>query len=74
MRIEAPWTWDQAMALNRWQNAGFVHEFTCGTEGCRYKLIAVTAGLVCPKCDYTQNWAHDFMLQGPRNPLERQAT
>lgn len=28
-RIMAPWTDEQVEALNRFQTAGFVHEFTC---------------------------------------------
>lgn len=68
--IFAPFTAEQIEGLNRWQNAGYVHEFTCPTnhESSR-TLIATEGGWHCPFCDYRQNWAHDFMASGP--PLDR---
>lgn len=61
-QIRAPFTPDQVEQLNRYQNFGFVHEFTCANnhEGNRV-LIASAEGWKCPSCDYTQNWAHAFM-------------
>jgi hypothetical protein len=64
--IYAPWTEEQVKALNRWQEAGYVHPFTCW-EG--DDLVATTGGWVCPKCSYQQNWAHSFMLEEPVNPM-----
>lgn len=69
--IRAPWTDDQVAKLNRYQAGGWMHPFTC--YRCRnrdiqrplrheYILVATNDGWVCPTCDYTQNWAHDFML------------
>jgi hypothetical protein len=26
-------------------------------------LIATEGGWICPVCDYTQNWAHNFMTE-----------
>ena len=63
MHIYAPWTDEQIIALNAWQNSIWVHPFTCinsHTEG--RNLIATKDGWICPHCDYTQNWAHDFMM------------
>jgi hypothetical protein len=64
--IKAPWTDEQVAALNRWQQAGFVHPFTCydGDD-----LVATRDGWVCPHCNYKQDWAHAFMFREPANPL-----
>lgn len=77
MKITAPWKHDEVDALNRWQRAGFVHEFTCrvhheGLAGPADRtLVATINGWICPHCSYTQDWAHDFMLQEPVNPLAK---
>lgn len=55
--------------LNEYQDAGFVHPFTCGSgdrcdgdgEG---RLVATVRGWICPYCDYTQDWAHAGMKDG----------
>lgn len=74
--IYAPWTDEQVAALNRWQACDWVHPFTCGNRGDQDHehtggdiLVATNAGWQCTSCDYTQNWAHDFMLKLPENPL-----
>lgn len=59
--ITAPWTEEQVRNLNEWQKCESVHPFTCGTDGCDGILIASTEGWTCPKCDYTQKWAHTSM-------------
>lgn len=67
----APWTTEQVAALNRWQ-AGPMHPFTCfnwGDGSHRWAtdlgvLVATEQGWVCPDCNYTQDWAHEFMLDG----------
>ena len=67
--ITPPWTDEQVAALNRFQQSGEFHPFTCGSgnrtdekhldgEGV---LVATRNGWVCPWCDYRQGWAHDFM-------------
>ena len=66
----APWTAEQVDALNAWQTASMTHPFTCGRcrdagVGGECALTATTAGWVCDTCDYTQDWAHDFMLGAP---------
>ncbi len=47
------------------------HPFTCGNRsdhpeiaGDKGILVPTTRGWICPICDYTQDWAHDFM-KGP---------
>jgi hypothetical protein len=58
----------EVRSLNAYQRSGNMHPFTCGGnrtdsnhldgEGV---LIATHKGWICCYCDYTQNWAHDFM-------------
>ena len=62
------WTEKQVSNLNNFQNSGAFHPFTCGgkdKEGkdCRSVLLATKDGWICPDgCGYTQNWAHEAML------------
>lgn len=56
------WTKDQVESANAYQAAGIFHEFTCGGKDCRKVLIATPSGWMCPQCDYTQDWAHSWML------------
>jgi hypothetical protein len=76
-QLVAPFTPEQVEALNRFQKGRWMHPFTCGSgnrtdanhldgEGV---LVATENGWICPYCDYTQDWAHDFMLlPDPRFP------
>jgi hypothetical protein len=70
-KIEAPWTKEQVEGLNRFQEEGWMHPFTCGSgnrtdehhldgEG---KLVATENGWICPFCPYTQDWAWDMMFK-----------
>lgn len=60
-KIIAPFTAEQLAALNRWQQSGAVHPFTCPMHS-DTALIAETDGWRCPQvCDYHQVWAHAFM-------------
>ncbi|MFB7162295.1 hypothetical protein [Streptomyces sp. NPDC056242] len=66
--INAPWTSEQVDALNRYQQAGRMHPFTCGalhTSGQSPVLNATDSGWICPDptCEYTQDWAHASMLR-----------
>lgn len=76
MKLEAPWTVEQTVALNAWQRDGSVHPFTCGNDRMdpahvRYQadhpsedfgqLMATPNGWFCPACTYRQTWAHRFM-------------
>lgn len=74
------WTEKQVKNLNDYQNCGVYHPFTCGGKkdgkDCRSTLVATKDGWVCPDgCGYTQNWAHDFMLNydlaNDKNPFLR---
>lgn len=69
MKITAPWTDKQVKALNRFQHAGFVHPFTCPHDHANRELVATPEGWVCLTCGYRQDWAHDYMLEMPINPL-----
>jgi hypothetical protein len=63
--IRAPWTSEQVAALNRFQQLGRMHPFTCGTPEHLYDspvLVAAEDGWHCPTgCGYRQVWAHAFM-------------
>lgn len=74
--IQAPWTQGQVNALNAYQLRNDRHPFTCANQGRQDHavsalagqhtvLIATPEGWVCPACDYTQDWAHDFMAIHP---------
>jgi hypothetical protein len=70
--IQAPWTDEEVAALNRWQELGYAHPFTCSESdshplngGYEDRLVAENDGWHCPTCGHTQNWAHDFMLRVP---------
>ncbi|MEU3945425.1 hypothetical protein [Streptomyces sp. NPDC029526] len=68
--IHAPWTPEQVDALNRFQQMGGMHPFTCGgdhTPGSPV-LVAREDGWHCPQpygehCDYRQDWAPAFMVE-----------
>jgi len=59
------WTHEQVHNLNEYQVAGVMHPFTCGNEHPGDKeLVATVRGWICTGCDYTQDWAHSFMIDG----------
>lgn len=70
--IKSPWTPEQVAALQAYQDAGYMHPFTCPTENHSSigNLVPTARGWVCQFCDYTQDWAHDFMFLPPVHPLE----
>jgi hypothetical protein len=37
-------------------------------------LMARRTGWLCPNCEYTQYWAHKFMLEKPIDPFNRDKT
>ena len=59
---------DEVKSLNEYQQSGVFHPFTCGGnrtdsnhldgEGI---LVATIYGWKCLYCNYTHDWAHDFM-------------
>ena len=70
MKIEAPFTEKQVLALNHYQEHTLFHPFTCGGEKCERSerddsgvLIANLDSWICPCGSYTQNWAHSFMAE-----------
>lgn len=69
---------EEVLVLNEYQASGMMHPFTCGKDN-RNKvthpdgegiLVATVRGWICPFCDYTQNWAHDFMKHGLWKKIE----
>lgn len=67
VRVEAPFTPEQVMALNRYQLHGIFHPFTCPRveHDETIKLIAGEEGWSCASqtCDYTQDWTWSASLR-----------
>jgi hypothetical protein len=63
-KIHPPWTPDQVATLTRFQYSGCSRPFTCPHEDRPILLKATRYGWKCPVngCTYTQDWAHDFMV------------
>jgi hypothetical protein len=68
-QIKAPWTPEQVVALQLFQDSGIFHPFTCGDRddhpdmnGDKGILVPTVRGWICQFCDYTQDWAHDMMM------------
>ena len=63
-KITAPFTARQVEILNQYQQSGVFHPFTCGNREHKGDdvLVAKEDGWHCPTCDYTQNWAHEIMV------------
>jgi hypothetical protein len=64
--ITAPWSDEQVENINRFQNAGAFHPFTCNCPHPErnYKLKATNEGLRCTDCGWDQRWVHVFMADG----------
>lgn len=74
-QIKAPFTPEQVAALQNYQDADHFHPFTCGNRENHppelYRLTPTVRGWICQFCDYTQDWAHDFMAQPlPPDPTD----
>jgi hypothetical protein len=69
--LVAPWSPEVTATLNRFQTEAHFHPFTCANRGDGEhqerdnadlgQLIATDQGWVCADCDYSQDWAHNFM-------------
>jgi glutaredoxin len=76
-RISAPFTQEQVRALNLFQDDYKKHHpFCCFGEAKRdhpveARLVATVRGWICPYCDYTQNWAHQHMLDYGLKVIEK---
>jgi hypothetical protein len=57
-KIRAPFTEEQQGLLHEHQTAGVFHPYTCATDGCRGILVPLDRWY-CPRCSYTQDWAHN---------------
>jgi hypothetical protein len=61
-RIRAPFTAEQIEVLNRHQQSGEMHPYTCdkwhGEPAERRNLVATADGWICRHCSYRQSWAH----------------
>jgi hypothetical protein len=60
-------------ALRRWQQAGYVHELTCGHNSTHPPLVpGEQAGIVileCSECGYTQTDIPEVCYNVPPNPF-----
>lgn len=67
-KLYVPWTKEHVKKLQEYQNAGYVHEYTCGGAHCREPLVPGTDGWACDRCGYVQNWCmkmHALIGPGP---------
>lgn len=60
---------NQVRNLEEFQRARVMHPFTCPNRSDEAhhgsgELVATVRGWICQYCDYTQDWAHDFMMNG----------
>lgn len=68
--IRTPFSPIQVELLNEYQKSDIMHPFTCMGIRCKKRteqenegiLIATEEGWICPCGQYTQLWAHAFML------------
>jgi len=54
---------EQVESLMAYQEYGALrglHPYTCGNYSGHPKLIATMGGWVCQRCEYRQDWAHDW--------------
>lgn len=67
-KITAPFTPEQVVYLEIWQQGIGIHPFTClhDHDGDR-NLIPTERGWTCPQCSYTQDWCHDYMCSSLYN-------
>jgi hypothetical protein len=64
VKIESPFTDAQCISFNEFQDSGVFHPFTCGYNSQHQLLKADNEYVYCLDCEYTQDWAHDWMLNG----------
>lgn len=58
--IKAPWSDVLVKELNRYQQSGYFHPYTCGNDSRHRELLATVGGWICLDCDYRQDWAHEI--------------
>ncbi len=65
---------EKIAAINKYQNAGYVHELTCGNSSSHKALRPVERNgrviLICDDCDYVQSWIPEYCFDLPPNPME----
>lgn len=54
--FKAPFTPEIIKRFDAYQNAGYVHPYTCGN--CPSNLKMDSTKIYCPNCDYTQESIH----------------
>jgi hypothetical protein len=58
--VHAPFNPDEVTALRQWQADDLVHPYAC-CNGVRMEVRPF--GLICPRCERVQTWAHAFTAQ-----------
>jgi hypothetical protein len=70
--IRAPFNKKQIKSINAYQTSGVFHELTCGNNHPEDRtLYAMTEGLKCHHCSYTQDWVPDFTTDFSWKPKPR---
>jgi hypothetical protein len=60
---------NEVLGLYKYQTRGGMHPFTCpnhNDDNHRPEmdfLLPTVRGWICPFCDYTQDWAHNWMKE-----------
>ncbi len=76
-QISVPFTDEQVQNLISWQEANWIHRYTCPDRsdeghfernGDHGTLVPRVEGLLCVDCGYNQTWA--FLFELPENPFE----
>lgn len=63
-KITAPFTQGEVDNINAYQQRDDVHPLTCpNNHGSETILEATKRRLICPECDYTQDWAWEMMAR-----------
>lgn len=66
--ITAPFTIEQRVALQEWQDCGWVHQLTCGECSCSLPMIPEARGMVCVGCYHVQETVPALCLTLPPDP------
>jgi len=64
MKIKAPFNENQIKNIKEYQQNSNFHPFTClyrGSHKGEGILSPTKDGMICPECNYIQDWVHDFM-------------
>jgi len=75
-KVYAPFEPEQIQNLEKWQNSGYLHPFTCPHHSNNVLKVYRNA-LYCDAtdCEYEQHWVHRMMVEPtPANPISKLKT